>query len=242
MGKTKILENFELKEVKRADIKGAPYNPRKMTEKNKRNLKAYIKKRGLLFPAIVINKQTGNLVGGHQRIDILDSLYKNKNYELTASIVDLSLEEEIEANIKLNSHNLVGEWDPEKLFDLKLKYPDMDFEKTFDFEPEEIDIIFAGLEIESAYQEEEKVYQKYQEANKTQLKEAKEKYKQRISQENKTGNTIYTKDDDYTLSLIFKSNQEKWAFMKLLCLSKSEKMIKGKIVADIVKQVKNNVE
>ena len=66
-------EKFNLRTIKRSEIHGAEYNPRKITESARKKLGQIIKKHGLVMPAVVWNKQTGNVVGGHQRLDRLDS-------------------------------------------------------------------------------------------------------------------------------------------------------------------------
>lgn len=72
---------------------------------------------GLLEP-VIVNKTTGNLVGGHQRLSILDSLEGGTSYMLDVAMVELSEKEEKEQNIFLNNPNAQGQWDLDKLKDL----------------------------------------------------------------------------------------------------------------------------
>ncbi len=56
------------------NLKAAPYNPRKITEKQLSMLKKSMDEFGDLS-GIVVNVKTGNMVGGHQRVKNLDPLW-----------------------------------------------------------------------------------------------------------------------------------------------------------------------
>jgi len=106
---------IEIKKLK--DLNPAPYNPRQSTEREEKNLKASLEKFGVVEP-IIFNNRTGFIVGGHFRVRELKKLgYK----EIECVIVDLSLEDERELNIRLNANT--GQWDEEELktnWDVKL--------------------------------------------------------------------------------------------------------------------------
>ena len=87
MAKSKY-QAYETDTISRDMIKNAPYNPRIMDEGAKKRLKRNIAKHGLVS-ALTWNKRTGNLVGGHQRLEQLDALEKSKDYELTVCVVDV---------------------------------------------------------------------------------------------------------------------------------------------------------
>jgi len=98
-----------IEKKKISDLKPAPYNPRKSSDKQEANLKKSLEKFGVVEP-IVFNKQTGHIVGGHFRIRELKKLgYK----EVDCVIVDLSEDDEKELNIRLNANT--GDWDFDKL-------------------------------------------------------------------------------------------------------------------------------
>ena len=98
-----------IEKKKISDLKPAPYNPRKSSDKQEANLKKSLEKFGVVEP-IVFNKQTGHIVGGHFRIRELKKLgYK----EVDCVIVDLNEDDEKELNIRLNANT--GEWDYDKL-------------------------------------------------------------------------------------------------------------------------------
>lgn len=98
-----------IEKKKISDLKPAPYNPRKSTEKQEAHLKKSLEKFGVVEP-IIFNKQTGYIVGGHFRVRELKKLgYK----EVECVIVDLNEDDEKELNIRLNANT--GSWDNEEL-------------------------------------------------------------------------------------------------------------------------------
>ncbi len=131
------FEKFQLVEVNRDQIKAAPYNPRQMTDKAKKNLRSHIKRVGLVEP-LVWNVRTGNLVGGHQRLGQLDVLEGNRQYKLHVAQVDLDEMAEKELNIALNNPENQGDWDLEKLESL--------------IKVDQISIENAGFDVGGVYQ------------------------------------------------------------------------------------------
>lgn len=100
---------MKIENINISKLKPAPYNPRKSTEKQELKLKQSLEKFGVVEP-IIYNKRTGHIVGGHFRVRELTKLgYK----EVPCVIVDLSMEDEKELNIRLNANT--GEWDFEML-------------------------------------------------------------------------------------------------------------------------------
>lgn len=140
MGKSKY-QKFIVETIKRSQIKNAPYNPRIIDESAKEKLKKSLSEHGLVEP-LIWNKKTGNLVGGHQRLEQLDQLEENKNYSLDVSVVAVDEREEATLNVILNNQSLMGDWDLEKLADLKLDF-DIDFE-DFGFDQYDVDFLFEG--------------------------------------------------------------------------------------------------
>lgn len=116
MAKTKF-ENFETQTIPRDAIKNAPYNPRVIDKKARERLKRGIRENGLVS-ALTWNRRTGNLVGGHQRLEQLDSLEGNKNYEITVCVIDVDEREEAKLNVQLNNPSMQGEWDLDKLAEM----------------------------------------------------------------------------------------------------------------------------
>lgn len=94
------------------DLNPAEYNPRKTLvpgdaeyERIKESIQAF----GMVEP-IVWNKRTGNVVAGHQRLNVLIDL---GHTEVDTSVIDVDEAQEKALNIALNK--ISGEWDDEKL-------------------------------------------------------------------------------------------------------------------------------
>lgn len=103
------LQAFEFKTISRSLINEAEYNPRTMPEDNYRGLKKSLKK-AKLREALVWNEKTSNLVGGHQRLRVLDEEWLRKNetldYQLTVCVINVDIKEEKEINVALNNPRL----------------------------------------------------------------------------------------------------------------------------------------
>ena len=125
--------NVTLANVPLTDIIPAAYNPRKDLKPGDpeyEKLKVSIFEFGMVDP-IVWNKQTGNLVGGHQRYKILlDMGIKIAQ----VSVVDLPLHKEMALNIALNK--ISGDWDMPKLKDV-----------LFEIDTGSFDITITGFDI-----------------------------------------------------------------------------------------------
>lgn len=124
-----IIETKNFKDVNRA-----PYNPRvelKAGMPEYEKLKKSIETFGHVLP-MVYNKTSGNLVGGHQTMTVLEDMGKTK---AEMSIVELGDAEEKALNIGLNK--LGGMWNKNKLstlLDGLVDVPDFDIDLTgFDF-------------------------------------------------------------------------------------------------------------
>ena len=104
------LEVFDVREMDRSMLTAATYNPRKITDQERDKLKAALKKHGLVAP-VIWNKKTGNLVGGHQRISIMDSLMGSQQYKLQVSVIDVDAKREKEINVLLNNSQAMGSFD-----------------------------------------------------------------------------------------------------------------------------------
>lgn len=113
-------------EVKRSEIHPADYNPRKIDEQGKRMLKRSMKQFGVVG-GIIVNSQTGNtIVGGHQKVAILDEMYKypDNDYSLRVEMISVDRKTEKTLNIALNNGNISGQWDFDALARL---VPDIDY-------------------------------------------------------------------------------------------------------------------
>ena len=143
---------IEKKKIK--DLIPAFYNPRRSTPKQEKNLAESLKKFGVVDP-IIWNKQTKNIVGGHFRVRELEKL---GFAEVDCVVIDLSLDDEKELNIRLNANT--GDWDWPALdeqFDFKqletwgLEFPELEGQEEKleavedDFESEPIEEIKTDI-------------------------------------------------------------------------------------------------
>jgi ParB-like chromosome segregation protein Spo0J len=129
-----------LKEVDIKKLRKAEYNPRVELEAGMKDydaLKASIEQFGQVEP-IVWNKTTGNVVGGHQRLTVLQDLGYTK---ALCCVVELDENEEKVLNLALNK--IKGEWDYEKLEDVLNSIPDR---LATGFTADELSILLAANE------------------------------------------------------------------------------------------------
>lgn len=103
-------QRSEPRTILRSQITSADYNPRVLTPAGRRKLKHLIKKHGLVG-GIVWNQRSGVLVGGHQRLTILDDLEGGRDYSITVDVVDLDPVEERQLNVALNNFEAQGQFD-----------------------------------------------------------------------------------------------------------------------------------
>lgn len=134
-------QRFEVVRMRRSEIQEATYNPRTITEQNRKKLRKKISAVGLLEP-VVVNRRTGTLVSGHKRLAILDGLERGRDYALDVSVVDLDERQEREMNVFFNNTSAMGEYDLDLLADLHLE-AGIDFE-AMGFEEYDIDVLFDG--------------------------------------------------------------------------------------------------
>lgn len=93
-----------------SELHPAPYNPRVQLapgDARYRKLKHSIERFGLVEP-LLWNEQTNTLVGGHQRLRILQDMNVDR---VEVSVVHLSLEQEKALNILLNNREAQSDWD-----------------------------------------------------------------------------------------------------------------------------------
>src|SRR5262245_29683746 len=111
------MNALEIRTLPLADLKPAPYNPRRVLSPKSpayRKLKASLEQFGLVEP-LVWNEATGRVVGGHARLRILRELGVT---QVPVSVVHLDEAREKALNIVLNNQEAQGRYDPTKLADL----------------------------------------------------------------------------------------------------------------------------
>lgn len=102
---------MDIQKIPANRLNAAVYNPRKDLKPGDREyekLKRSIAEFGYVEP-VIWNRQTGNVVGGHQRLKVLVDLGQR---EIDCVVVDLDLQQEKALNIALNK--IQGDWDEGK--------------------------------------------------------------------------------------------------------------------------------
>lgn len=123
------------------DIKPAPYNPRvtlKPDDEEWEALQNSVQRFGLVEP-LIVNKTTGLLISGHQRLNVLKA---NKIPEAEVVIVELDEDQEKLLNIALNK--IDGDWDYQKLEALFEEISPEDIKFT-GFNQEELNSMFDSI-------------------------------------------------------------------------------------------------
>lgn len=89
-----------------ADLTPADYNPREIGDKAMAGLEASISEFGLVEP-IVWNERTGNVVGGHQRLRVIQA---SGEQVTDVVVVDVPLGREKAMNVALNNPHITGDY------------------------------------------------------------------------------------------------------------------------------------
>jgi len=110
----------------------ADYNPRRITESDRKDIKASLEKFGFAEP-VIVNRHPDRMnviVGGHQRVTVAK---EELGYtEVPCVFVSLTLKQEKELNVRLNKNQ--GRWD----FDALQKFFDKDWLKDVGFVDSEL--------------------------------------------------------------------------------------------------------
>jgi hypothetical protein len=237
MGANK-LEAFEIVTMHRSKIQKADYNPRRITESAQKKLRKFLKENGLWQP-LIVNKETMNLVSGHQRITIMDSLMRTDDYELTVSLVNVDEKTEVAGNIFMNNQSAMGEWDNVKLEDIHNLFPEIDFVQDLAFDISEVDFILGESYKPNKTEEEGEFEEKVQESKIGKIKELEKQSDQKERERIASGDSYEMSDADYSVTFVFPNNHEKREFMKKVNKKETEKYLKSTVLFDIFNKVYN---
>ena len=122
-------------------INPAAYNPRKDLRPGDPEYERLLRsvERWDLVEPLVWNTRSGNLVGGHQRLKILQA---RGDSDVDVSVVDLDTDDEAALNVALNK--ISGEWDIPKLSDLLSELDANGFDATLTgFDLQELEGLLA---------------------------------------------------------------------------------------------------
>ncbi|WP_300701303.1 ParB/RepB/Spo0J family partition protein [Bacteroides sp.] len=233
-------------EVDRSQIHFASYNPRTLSENEKKTLKRGIKKFGLVG-GIVVNKRTGmTVVSGHQRLTVMDELNKfpENDYAIRIDLIDVDEKQEKELNILMNNPNAQGKWDYDALASL---VPDIDWK---DAGLTDVDLNLIGCDYLLKTEEENSIADALDDMMSpvTEQKEADKAAKQleraekvahmkEVKQQVKENAQKTAEDMDAYVMLSFDTYEAKAAFMKRFGYEREMKFIKGEVFSDQVERV-----
>ena len=102
-----LTGTLHLERVHVSQLNPAVYNPRVMSTEARNGLRASLKTFSYVEP-IIWNKRTGNIVGGHQRYNLL---VEDGVQEVDVVVVDLDDVHEKVLNVTLNNAQLTGRFD-----------------------------------------------------------------------------------------------------------------------------------
>lgn len=215
MAKTKY-QSGTAELVWRSTIKEHPLNPRTISESARKKLRASVKEIGVMDTP-VLNRTTGLLVGGHQRLHTIDFLERyqqaddgtvKNDYQVEVSLVDMTPEQEAKALVRLNNQNLQGAWDGELLAELGklVSFEDMGFERM------DLEFIMEGVEgVEELFEDAAPVKE-----TKGALESIKDDRKA-MGEDKKVSQSV-----DYYVTVVCKDQAEKEKLMKHLGIPKGE--------------------
>ena len=107
-------DKVEWQTIPLSEIKVSGYNPREISEEALRGLRSSLDAFGFV-QNLVINRRTGNLISGHQRLKALQDEGGAGDKEVMAAYVDVDETHEKAMNVALNNPHLAGEYTPEVL-------------------------------------------------------------------------------------------------------------------------------
>lgn len=239
--KIHFLQKFEIETIHRNQIKRALYNPRTIEKANQQLLNSNLQKRGLL-DTLVWNKNTGNLVSGHRRLEKLDTAYqgrfKNLDYELTVAVVELTDQEEKEQNIFFNNPNAQGDWDRDLLIEI---IPDIDT-KAAGMTDEDLEILGIEIDIQSNNIEDtDELIASFESIKQERKEEAKakgdypdhmnyRKVKGEIDKKHEDTATVVNDEHEDYFVVTFSSWQAKEKFQKRFGFNERDRYVKGEVL------------
>ena len=141
------LQQFTIERTSRSAFLPHPKNPRTISGESYKRLKDKLTTVGMMQP-IVVNRRTGFVLSGHQRLSIMDKEERYSkdtqvnDYELDVAFVDVDEKVEKEVMVFFNNPAAMGDWDKDILADLHLSFG-IDFEQM-GFDANDVDMLFDG--------------------------------------------------------------------------------------------------
>lgn len=238
--------NSKTAEVMRSQIHPADYNPRKISAEGYKQLKRSIRNYGVVG-GIVVNAGTGNtIVGGHQKVAILDELnkYPDNDYTLRVEIINVDEKKEKALNVALNNPNIGGEWDYDALARI---IPDIDYK---DAGLTEADLNMIGVDYLLQTEEENNLageldslmseVNEQHEADKAQRqaeRAAKTAHMKEVKKQVKETASKQAQDMDAYVMLSFDTWEAKAAFCERFGFDPYQKFFKGEAFDEMVERI-----
>lgn len=214
-------QKFVVERLHRRQVKTAPYNPRQIDDHARKKLRGNLKAMGLL-DALVYNKRTGNLVSGHQRLDILDALSKTgDDYYLDFAVVDLDAKDEKQQNVFFNNPSAQGAYDPDAIGKL-IADGDIDY-KLSGFDNMDLQLLLDGTEYEVTMFDDDAAPQSVQD-DLDQLEEI-----QRMKRERKAHRERdqEANDPEFYAVVVFPDREAQGRFMERVGMSRNDRYVDG---------------
>lgn len=242
--------NSKSVEVNRSQINPASYNPRSISEEGRKHLKRSIKRYGVVG-GIVVNESTGyTIVGGHQKVSVLDELNKynestkENDYKLRVELINVDEKTEKSLNVALNNPNIGGQWDYDKMREL---IPDIDYKDAglteadlnmigVDFllqTQEENDLAGALEEMMSPVTEQRESEKAQKQAEKQMEREAKIQHMKDVKSQVQEQAQKTAQDMDAYLMLSFDTFEAKSEFCQRFGINPYDKFFKGETFGDM---------
>jgi len=216
----KELTAHEQIAIKRSQIKNAPYNPRKITKRERDNLYKLLDAHKLVDD-IVWNARTGNVVSGHQRLTWIDLKAREKglkDFNIKVNSIDVDQKEEMEINIGMNNDAAMGKFDIDMLGPL---IEEVDYDLA-GFDDKSLDSLLGGFDADLL--------------NDDDLQQRADDYDEGIAHRKRMQSASQkTNNIDYYSVLVFRDQANRQEFFALLGI-KDEDYIDGNKVIETIRK------
>jgi hypothetical protein len=204
--------------VHRSRLNPAHYNPRTIDVHSRKKLKDTIR-RGGLVENLVWNKRTGRLVGGHQRLSILDELEEGADYALEVCVVDVDEKTEKTLNIALNNPGMQGDWNTDVLAAL---VPELDVDMT-GFDRLDLESLLPDLDLGALFSDAQDSPDLKKDAKTLEeIKAERKRFKEQGAKKNDAG---------FMLHVVFGSGEESARFRKRAGVERDAEYVDGRRLA-----------
>lgn len=225
------LQSFEIETVKRSSIKEHPDNPRFITSEARKKLEKGLNKFGLLEP-VIVNRVTGHVLGGHQRLIWLDKKNSTEDYGLQVAFCNVPKEKELTVMALLNQPNAQGEWDLDKL-KIEIENSSLDVELA-GFERLDLEMFFPDSDFSELFSDTPEIVEK----TKSELQKLKDETHDDFIKERKAERErVSTKhDSEFYVVVVFGNREGKETFLERLSLPADERYIAASSLIEYLPQ------